>query len=95
MSIQVCSDCHKPFNVEGLFVDTLCPRCERKKDNQEVTNFDSDNWIRFVKQLRDRDWTESQLKCSKHTFERVPKSGRYLGIPLWRCIYCDGVVQST
>jgi len=95
MSIQVCSDCHKPFNIEGLFPMNLCPRCDRKKDNQEVTNFDSDNWIRFIKQLRDRDWTPAQLSCSRHNYERVPKSGRYLGISLWRCVYCDGVVQST
>jgi hypothetical protein len=95
MSIQVCAECHKPFNVDGLFATNLCPRCERIKDKDTVTNFDSDNWIRFIKQLRDRDWTPAQLNCPRHTFEKVPKSGRYLGISLWRCLYCDGVVQSS
>jgi len=94
MSIQVCADCHKPFNKEGLFPSNLCSKCE-SKEKQVISNFDSDNWIKFIEKLRDRDWNYAQLHCNKHQFLRVPKSGKYLGISLWKCIYCDGVVQSS
>ena len=93
MSIQVCAGCHKPCNKEDL-TNYLCKVCVDKADDK-VSKFDSENWIKFIKQLRDRDWTYDQLHCSKHQFLRVPKSGRYLGISLWRCVYCDGVVQAT
>ena len=93
MSIQVCAGCHKPSNKDDLFED-LCKLCIAKED-KKISKFDSDNWVKFIKQLRDRDWTYDQVHCNKHQFLRVPKSGRYLGISLWRCVYCDGVVQST
>jgi len=93
MSIQVCASCHKPCNKKDLFED-LCKRCISKQD-QKITKFDSENWVKFIKELRDRDWSYDQVNCEKHQFLRVPKSGKYLGIPLWRCIYCDGVVQSS
>jgi hypothetical protein len=95
MSIQVCSECHKPFNKDGLSVYDLCDQCDKKKEKDIITKFDSDNWIKFINNLKDRDWNHTQLSCPKHQFERVPKSGKYLGISLWRCIFCDGVVQST
>jgi hypothetical protein len=95
MSIQVCADCHKPFNKEGLFPSNVCSNCEIKKNKDSISKFDSQNWVKFIENLRDRDWTHYQLSCPKHQYERVPKSGRYLGISLWRCIHCDGVVQSS
>jgi len=95
MSVQVCSECHRPFNKEGLFPSNECPKCEAKKAKDIVTKFDSQNWIKFIENLRDRDWTHTQLNCPRHEYNIVPKSGKYLGIALWRCIYCDGVVQST
>jgi len=95
MSIQVCSECHRPFNKEGLFPSNTCPKCEDKKEKEVVTKFDSQNWVKFIENLRDRDWTHHQLACPKHHYVIVPKSGKYLGIPLWRCIHCEGVVQST
>jgi len=95
MSLQVCSECHKPFNKQGLFPSDLCLSCESKKTKEIASKFDSDNWIKFIEKLRDRDWTYDQLNCPRHQYERVPKSGKYLGISLWRCVYCDGVVQST
>ncbi len=95
MSIQVCSECHKPFNKEGLFPSNTCSSCESKKSKDSISKFDSQNWIKFIENLRDREWTHSQLACPKHHYEQVPKSGKYLGISLWRCIHCDGVVQSS
>lgn len=95
MNIQVCSECHKPFKKDGLATNNECPACEHKKSKNAVTKFDSQNWIKFIEDLRDRDWTHHQLTCPRHQFERVPKSGKYLGISLWRCIFCDGVVQAS
>jgi len=93
MSIEVCADCHKPCNKDDL-VNHLCKRCISKKE-VEVSKFDSENWIKFIKKLRDREWTHAQIHCENHQFLRVPKSGKYLGISLWKCTYCDGVVQSS
>ncbi len=93
MSIQVCAGCHKPSNKDDLFED-LCKLCISKED-KKVSKFDSENWVKYIKQLLDREWTYDQIHCKRHQYLRVPKSGKYLGISLWKCVYCDGVVQST
>ena len=57
--------------------------------------FDSEAWLNYIINLRDKEWNYRQLKCSVHSFEKIPSSGKHLGIPLWRCIHCEAVMQSN
>lgn len=92
--MRVCVDCHGAFNKnEQWFEGERCESCQEKK-NKAPSKFDTDNWIRYIQKLQNRDWSYDQLNCPEHSFMILPKSGKYLGIPLWRCLRCDGVVQS-
>lgn len=91
---RVCSDCHHVFNDNDNYINDWCDNCQKKRDKIPST-FNSENWIRFIKKLQDREWAYDQLKCPQHSFMILPKSGKYLGIPLWRCNKCNAVTQST
>ena len=91
----VCADCHNVFGKEhDRYKGDCCEKCYSKKE-EDFSKFDTKNWENYLKTLKDKEWNYRQLNCSKHSFEKVPKSGRHLGIPLWRCIYCEGVVQAN
>lgn len=93
--IWVCAKCHNVFNGDKSWTaGGYCEKCADKMVH-EPTQFHSQNWVKYLIQLRDRDWTYEQLNCKAHNFQMIPKSGMHLGIPLWRCIYCEAVTQST
>ena len=93
--IWVCAHCHNVFNGDKEWREGgYCSSCA-KKVQDTPSKFQSENWVKYLSQLRDKEWTHIQLSCKKHSFERVPKSGMHLGISLWRCIHCEGVLQST
>ena len=93
--IWVCAKCHNVFNGDRHWVmGGYCESCAKKVE-EKPSQFNSENWKKYLVMLRDREWTDLQLKCDHHSFERVPKSGSLLGISLWRCIYCEAVVQAT
>ena len=95
IDIWVCAGCHHVFNDDNHWtMGGYCKACSKKKQ-EEPTKFHTDNWKKYLEELKDRDWTHRQLTCTKHSFERVPKSGMHLGISLWRCIHCEAVTQST
>lgn len=91
--LKICIDCHKPSGEEKLNYAGRCDHCQRKID-KVPSSFDSDNWVKYLHELKDQEWTYKQSTCTQHYFNKLPRSGRYLGMPLWRCIYCEGVVQS-
>jgi hypothetical protein len=62
-----------------------------KKENK----FDSQAWLDYITKLRDIEWNYRQLNCKQHFFEKIPKSGKHLGIPLWRCVHCEAVTQTN
>lgn len=93
--VWVCAKCHNVFNGDTHWtMGGYCTTCAKKIEDTP-SQFNSDNWKKYLIKLRDRDWTDVQLKCDRHNFERVPKSGSHLGISLWRCIYCDAITQAT
>lgn len=93
--IWVCAQCHNVFNGDKEWVEGgYCVPCSKKAD-AVPTDSQTQNWIRYIKQLRDREWTHRQLTCPTHSFQKVPKSGMYLGIALWRCIHCEAVTQAS
>ena len=57
--------------------------------------FDSQAWLVYITKLRDQEWNYRQLNCATHYFEKIPKSGKHLGIPLWRCVHCEAVTQTN
>ncbi|HOK59767.1 MAG TPA: hypothetical protein PK432_02190 [Candidatus Dojkabacteria bacterium] len=91
----VCAHCHNVFNGDDEKEEAgYCSACAKKHENVH-TNSQSKNWIKYIKELRDREWNYRQQTCSMHNFQKIPKSGMYLGTPLWRCIYCEAVVQAS
>lgn len=91
----VCARCHDTFTGDKHWVmGGYCEACSKAID-EKPTQFNTENWRRYLIKIRDREWTDTQLKCSQHHYERVPKSGALLGISLYRCIYCEAVTQST
>jgi hypothetical protein len=58
----------------------------------KTDKFNSQEWLDYINNLKDKEWNYRQTKCN-HAFEKIPKSGRHLGIPLWRCIHCEAVIQ--
>ena len=93
--IWVCAKCHNVFNGDKDWVEGgYCTPCSEKQ-NVTPTDSQTKNWISYIKQLRDKEWTHRQLTCPKHSFQKIPKSGMYLGIPLWRCIHCEAVTQAS
>lgn len=58
------------------------------------TGFKSAKWREYLWRLKNKDLTPDQEKCH-HSYSIVPKSGYHFGHSLWRCIYCETVVESS
>lgn len=93
--IWVCAGCHNIFNNDKKWVEGgYCVPCS-EKDDAVPTDNQTKNWIWYITELRDKEWNHRQLTCQKHKFQKIPKSGMYLGIALWRCIHCEAVTQAS
>jgi hypothetical protein len=91
----VCSQCHNVFHGDDHWeAGGCCTSCSKKKD-VVPTESKTENWIRYLKELQDREPTYRQRMCPKHSYQKIPKSGLHLGIALWRCIHCEAVVQAS
>jgi len=91
----VCAQCHNVFNGDDHWeAGGYCTSCSKKKDTIP-TESKTENWIRYLKELQDREPTYRQRMCPKHNYQKIPKSGMHLGIALWRCIHCEAVVQAV
>ena len=63
-------------------------------ESQKETGFRSIKWKEYLRRLRDKDLKHNQEVCH-HSFSIIPKSGYHFGHSLWRCIYCETVVESS
>jgi hypothetical protein len=61
---------------------------------KEGSKFDSSNWIKYLKDSLNKEWLPQQISCD-HVLEKIHRSGANFGIPLWRCIRCEVIIQSS
>jgi hypothetical protein len=63
---------------------------------KDQSGYTSEKWKLYLMRLREKgivNRSPQQIKCHHH-INIIPRSGYLFGISLWRCMYCELVVQS-